>query len=72
MLSIKGKEWGDIGCSRDSIVVCKLGNGRDFRSVVLLIINVTLQVLFQDGIDPFCLTIGFGVQTGRKVLRYTY
>ena len=72
VLSIKGKEWGDTGCSRDSIVVCKLGHGQDFRPVVLLITNVTPQVPFQDGIDPSCLTIGLGVETGRKVLGYTH
>ena len=72
MLSIKGKEWGDTGCSRDSIVVCKLGQGQDFRLVVLLIIYITPQILFQDDIDPFCLTIRLGVETARKVLGYTY
>ena len=64
MLSIKGKEWDDTGCSRDSIVVREFGHGQDFRTVVLLIINITPQVLFQDGIDPFCLTISLGEETG--------
>ena len=67
VFSIKGKAWGDTRCSRASFIVYQISHGPDFRPVVLLIIDITLQVLCQDGIDPLCLTICLGVETGREV-----
>ena len=46
VLSIKGKEGCNTGCGQDSIVVCKFGHGQDFRPVILLVINVSSEVLF--------------------------
>ena len=44
------------------MVVCrKLHQGEPGGPVVLSVRNVTSKVLFHDGIEPFCLSIGFWV-----------
>jgi hypothetical protein len=56
-----GEEGSDL-CSRmGSVVVSKFGEGEQVDPVVLLIIDVYSEILFQYLVDPFGLTIGLGV-----------
>ena len=72
VLSIEGIEGCYTSSGRYSVVVCEFSHGQDFRPVVLLVINVPPKVLFQNCIDPFCLTIGLWVEPCRQIQGNTY
>jgi len=44
-----------------SVVIHKLGQGKEVDPVVLLVVDVYPKVLFQDLVDPFSLTISLEV-----------
>ena len=53
MKTIVSEERGDHGFRVQSVVVCKLGQGKEVDPIVLLVVDVHLKVLFQDLVDPF-------------------
>ena len=46
------------------IVVCELGHGKEVDPIVLLVVDIHLNVLFQDLVDLFSLSVGLGVEVG--------
>ena len=67
MKTLVGEERGDHGRRVRSIVVCKLGQGKEVDPIVLLVVDVHPKILFQDLVDPFGLAIHLRVIGGRKV-----
>src|ERR1700691_5703759 len=70
MISFVGKERGYSCCSTQSIVVCELHKCKKFGPIVLLIIAVYAEVLFQCLVSAFCLSVSFWVISGSKVKRH--
>ena len=55
------KEWRNTSGFRRSVVVGEFSEGKECRPVVLLIGNIMTKILFQHLVNPFGLTIRFGV-----------
>src|SRR5271170_755315 len=67
VVAVVGKEWGHLSRGILGIVVHKLGKGEELVPVILLVIAVYPQILFQRLIYPFRLPIGLGVVCRRPV-----
>ena len=67
VISLVSEEWGYSGGSTQGIVVCKLREQEKPSPVVLLIIAVNLDVLFQCLISAFSLSVAFRMVTGGEV-----
>ena len=67
MVALVGKERGDSSGSTWSIVVSKLHKWEEISLVVLLIIAVNVEILFQSLVSSFSLTITFGMITRGEV-----
>ena len=52
MKTLVGEERGDHGCRVQSVVVCKLGQGKEGDPIVLLVVDVHPKILLQDLVDP--------------------
>src|ERR1700726_2494410 len=61
MITLVHKEWGNLRSGARSIVVGKFHQGQEFGPVVLLIIAVTMEVLFQCLVSLFCLSVALRV-----------
>ena len=61
VVALVSKEWGDTCGGIGSIVVSELCERQELRPIVLLIIAVNPQVLFQCLVHSFCLSIAFGM-----------
>ena len=67
VISLVSEEWGYSGGSTRGIVVCELRKWEKLPPVVLLIIAVNLDVLFQCLISAFGLSVAFRMVTGGEV-----
>ena len=67
MVSFVGKKWGDSHGGIRGVIISKLGDGEQIRPIVLLVVAVYSEVLFQSLIHSFGLSVAFGVTTGGKV-----
>ena len=67
MVSFIGKKQGDSHGGIRGIIISKLGDGEQIRRIVLLVVVVYSEVLFQSLIHSFGLSIALGVITGGKV-----
>ena len=67
VISLVSEEWGYSGGSTWGIVVCELHKQEELSPVVLLIIAVNLNVLFQCLVSAFSLSVAFRMVTGGKV-----
>ena len=61
------KERRDSCSCTEGVVVGKFHEQQKVRPVVLLVVDVGMEVLFQYLIDAFCLSIGLRVVAGAKV-----
>src|SRR3984893_3539103 len=61
MITLVRKEWGNPRSGARSIVVGEFCQGEEFRPVVLLIIAVTMEVLFQRLVSSFRLSVALRV-----------
>src|SRR3984893_11639214 len=61
MITLVRKEWGNPRSGARSIVVGEFCQGEEFGPVVLLIIAVTTEVLFQRLVSSFCLSVALRV-----------
>ena len=61
MVAFVGKEGGNSSSSGRSIVVSKLREQKEIGPVVLLVVAVGAEILFQSLVRAFGLTIAFGV-----------
>jgi len=61
MKTFISEEWGDHDFRVRGVVACKLSRGQEVNPVVLLIIDVHLEVLFQNLVDPFSLAVSLWV-----------
>ena len=66
MVSFVGKKRGDSRGGIRGIIISKLSNGEQIRPIVLLVVAVYSEVLFQGLIHLFSLSVAFGVITGGK------
>ena len=57
-----GKERRCIGTGMTRVIVSKLGQRQESFPVVLLIINISTQVLFKGLIGALCLSVCLGVK----------
>ena len=57
VISLVGKEWGNTGSSARCIVVGELCQRKKSRPVILLIVTIVSQVLFQGLVSTFSLPI---------------
>ena len=67
VISLVSEEWGYSGGSTRGIVVCELHEREKLSPVVLLIIAVNPDVLFQSLICVFSLSVAFRMVTGGEV-----
>ena len=67
VISLVSKEWGYSGGSTRGIVVCKLRKREKLSPVVLLVVAVNPDVLFQCLIGAFGLSIAFRMVTGGEM-----
>jgi len=63
MITFVSEERGDASSGAQSIIVSELHQREEFGPIVLLIIAIDSNVLFQGLIRLFGLSIGFGVIT---------
>ena len=66
MVSFVGKEWRD-SCGGRGIVISKLCDRKQIRPIVLLVVAIYSEVLFQGLIHSFSLSVALRVITGGKV-----
>ena len=59
MVPLVGKEWGGASSGTGSVVVCKLHEGQEAGSVVLLVVAVHPEVLLEGLISALGLPITF-------------
>jgi len=67
VITFVSKERGNTSSGTWSIVVSELCQREEFGPVVLLIIAIDSNILFQGLIHSFSLSIGFGVITGGEM-----
>ena len=67
MVAFVGKEGGNSSSSGRSVVVSKLRERKEIGPVVLLVVAVGAEILFQSLVRAFGLTIAFGVISGGEV-----
>src|ERR1700719_1834677 len=67
MITLVCKEWGNPCSGAQSIVVGKFHQGQEFGPVVLLVIAVTTEVLFQHLVSSFHLSIALWMIPRGKV-----
>ena len=61
VVSLVRKEWGDTGSTVGGVIVYEFSERKLGCPVVLLVVRMYSQVLFQNLVDPFRLSISFGV-----------
>ena len=58
VIAFVGVEWGDLCCGAWGVVVCELAEWEEPVPVVLLVVTVDLDVLFQGLITAVCIIQG--------------
>ena len=61
MVTLIGKEWGGTGSGVGCIIICKFCERLEVRPVILLIVVVDSEVLFQGLVGVFGLSVTFRV-----------
>ena len=59
VIAFVGIEWGDLRCGAQGVVVCKLADWEELVPVVLLVVAVDPDVLFQGLVSALSLPIIF-------------
>jgi len=67
MITFVSEEGGNAHSGTWSIIVSKFRQREEFRPIVLLVIAIDSNVLFQGLIRSFSLSISFGVITGGEM-----
>jgi hypothetical protein len=67
VISLVSEEWGYSGGSTRGIIVCKFCKWEKLSPVVLLVVAVNLDVLFQCLIGTFGLSVAFRMVTGGEM-----
>ena len=67
VISLISEEWGYSGGSTRGIVVCELREREKLSPVVLLVVAVNPDVLFQCLISAFGLSVAFRMVTGSEM-----
>ena len=67
MIAFVGVEWGDLHCGARGIVVCELAKGEELVQVVLLVVAVDPDILFQGLVSALSLPITFRMVTRGEV-----
>ena len=65
--AIVGEEGCHACCCRNGVIVGIFGRGEELRPVILLVVAVHTEVLFQDGIGALGLVVGLGMEGSGKV-----
>jgi hypothetical protein len=68
MESIVSEEGCKAGGAGNFVVVAEFGKGQEVSPVILLIVTISSEVLFKNGINPFGLAISLGVEGSGKEL----
>ena len=63
VVAFVSKEWGHTGSCIQSVIVCELCKRQELGPIVLLVIAVNLQVLFQCLVHSLCLSVVFRMIT---------
>src|SRR6266481_8485846 len=61
------EEWGNSHGAARCVVVCELGKGEEARPVVLLVVAVDMEVLFQSLVSVLGLSVTFWVVSRGEV-----
>ena len=67
VISLVSEEWGYSGGSTRGIVVCKFREREKLSPIVLLVVAVNPDVLFQCLISGFGLSVAFRMVTGSEM-----
>ena len=67
VIALVGVEGRDASSGTWGIVVCKLHQGQEIRPIILLIIAIGPEILFQSLVSSLSLTVTFWVITGGEV-----
>src|SRR5882724_3630268 len=67
MITLIGKEGCNAGSGTRSIVISELSYWKEFGPIILLVVAIDSEVLFQSLISSFGLSITFGVISGSEV-----
>ena len=59
VIAFVGVEWGDLHCGTRGIIVCELAEWEELVPVVLLVVAVDLDILFQGLVSALSLPITF-------------
>ena len=51
------KEWGNLSRDMDTIIIGKFHHGKEIHPIFLLVVDCTLEVLFEDLVDSLGLAI---------------
>ena len=62
-----GVEWGDLRCGTRGVVVCELAEGEELVPVVLLVVTVDPDILFQGLVSVLSLPVTFQMVTQGEV-----
>ena len=61
VVSLVHKEWGDTGSAVGGVIVYEFGKRKLGCPVILLVVCMYSQVLFQNLVDPFHLSVSLGM-----------
>src|SRR5882724_6870497 len=67
MITLIGKEGCNAGSGTRSIVISELSYWKEFGPIILLVVTIDSEVLFQSLISSFGLSITFGVISRSEV-----
>ena len=67
VIAFVGVEWGDLRHGARGVVVCELAEGEELVPVVLLVVTVDLDVLFQGLVSALGLPITLQMVTRGEV-----
>ena len=67
MVAFIGKEWRYSSRGIRSVIICKLHDWKEVRPIVLLIVAIDLEVLFQGLVHVFSLSVTLGMITRGEV-----
>ena len=67
VVSLVSKERRHSGSCARSVIVCEFCEWKEVSPVVLLIVAINSEVLLQCLVRAFCLSISFGVMSGREM-----
>ncbi len=71
MIFINCKKWCLFRRYIDKYIVCKLYYREIFDLVILIVVDITSEVLFDSLVKSFCLFIGLKVKSYGKLVVYS-